>query len=83
MTPKRLADPAALLEVLAARDACRHAELALRHSVSSARRAGHAWSAVGTVVGTTRQAAQQHFDDADRSSNVPSPIRNKEVINRS
>ncbi len=62
-TPVRLADPSALLEVIAARDACSQAQLALRHAVSSARRSGHAWSAVGTVLGTTRQAAQQRFDE--------------------
>ena len=79
MTPVRLPDPAALLEVIAARDACAHAELALRHTVRSARHAGHAWSAVGTVVGTTRQAAQQRFDepviDTDQRANVPPATR--------
>jgi hypothetical protein len=59
----RLLDPGALLEVIAAQDACRQAELALRHAVSSARRAGQPWSAVGAVLGTTRQAAQQRFDE--------------------
>ena len=63
MTPVRLADPGTLLEVIAARDVCRQAELALRHAVTSARRAGHAWSAVGAALGTTRQAAQQRFDE--------------------
>lgn len=62
MTPLHLPDPGALLEIIAARDTCRQAELALRKAVSSARRAGHAWSAVGAVLGTTRQAAQQRFD---------------------
>ena len=77
--PVRLPDPAALLEVIAAREACRHAEIALWRSVTSARDAGHAWSAVGAVVGTTRQAAQQRFDgpltDADRRAHVPSATR--------
>jgi hypothetical protein len=63
MAPVRLPDPGALLEVIAARDACRQAELALHHAVRSARHAGHAWSAVGAVLGTTRQAAQQRFND--------------------
>jgi hypothetical protein len=63
MSPVRLPDPGALLEVLTARDTCRQAELALRHAVSSARGAGHAWSALGAVLGTTRQAAQQRFNE--------------------
>jgi len=61
--PRRLPDPGALLEVMAARDACRQAELSLRRTVRAARQAGHAWSALGTVLGTTRQAAQQRFDE--------------------
>ncbi len=63
MAPVPLSDPGALLAVIAARDACRRAELALRHAVSSARATGHPWSAVGAVLGTTRQAAQQRFDE--------------------
>ena len=62
MAPVRLPDPTALLEVIAARDACRQADIALHQAVSSARHAGHAWSAVGAALGTTRQAAQQRFD---------------------
>jgi hypothetical protein len=59
--PARLPDPAALLEITAARGACRQAEAALRHAVDRARQAGHPWSAVATVLGGTRQAAQQRF----------------------
>ena len=60
--PRRLPDPDTLLCVIAARDACRHAELALRDAVGRARKAGHPWSALGAVLDTTRQAAQQRFD---------------------
>jgi len=63
MAPVRLPDPSALLEVIAAQHACRHADIALRHAVSSARRAGQPWSAIGAVLGTTRQAAQQRFNE--------------------
>ena len=63
MDKVRLPDPSTLVEVLAARQSCRQAELALRDSVCSARRAGQPWSAIGAVLGTTRQAAQQRFDD--------------------
>ncbi len=63
MAPVRLPDPGALLEIIAAQHACRHAELALRQAVNSARRAGQPWSAVGAVLATSRQAAQQRFDE--------------------
>ena len=61
--PKRLPAPAALLDVIAARDAYRQAGLALHQTVRSARHAGHRWSTLGTVLRTTRQAAQQRFHD--------------------
>jgi len=63
-TPVRLPDPGPLLEVLAARAACRRAELALREAVGAARRARQPWSAIGAILGITRQAAQQRFDEA-------------------
>jgi hypothetical protein len=63
MDKVRLPDPSTLLEVLVARESCRQAELALRDAVCTARRAGQPWSAIGAVVGTTRQAAQQRFSD--------------------
>jgi hypothetical protein len=56
-----LPDPRALLEVAAARDACRQADAGLRQAVAAARQAGHPWSAVATILGGTRQAAQQRF----------------------
>lgn len=59
--PARLPDPAALLEITAARDACQQAEAALRHAVDGARRAGHPWIAVATVLAISRQAAWQRF----------------------
>jgi len=62
MSPVRLPDPAALLEVLAARDACRQAEIHLREAVRAARCAGQPWSAIGAVLGITRQGAQQRFE---------------------
>jgi hypothetical protein len=62
MTAVRLPDPGALLEVLAAEAARRRAELDLREAVGAARRAGQSWSAIGAILGVTRQAAQQRFD---------------------
>ena len=61
--PTRLPHPEALLDVIAARDTYRQAELALHQTVRSAKRSGHPWSALGTILGTTRQAAQQRFHD--------------------
>jgi hypothetical protein len=40
------------------------AELNLRHRVKVARRQGHSWSAIGFVLGISRQAAQQKFGTA-------------------
>lgn len=59
--PVPLPDPAALLQLAAARDATRQADVALRHAVARARQDGHPWSAVAAILGGTRQAAQQRF----------------------
>lgn len=61
MAPRRPPDPTTLLDVIAAEDACSRAELALSRAVGSARRAGHPWSALGAILGITRQVAQQRF----------------------
>jgi hypothetical protein len=37
------------------------AELELRRQVDAARRAGFSWAAIGTALGTSRQAAQQRY----------------------
>lgn len=49
---------AALQQALAA---VRDAETRLRAAVDTARDAGHTWSEIGDVLGTTRQAAFQRF----------------------
>jgi hypothetical protein len=64
--PARLPDPAALLEITAARDACQQAEAALRHAVHRARQAGLPWSAVAAVLAISRQAAWQRFAGGHR-----------------
>ena len=64
--PDRLPDPAALLEITAARDACQQAEAALRRAVGRARQAGHPWSAVAAVLAVSRQAAWQRFAGGHR-----------------
>jgi len=60
----RLADPRALLEIAAARDACQQAGARLRQAVAAARQAGHPWSAVAAILAISRQAAQQRFAPA-------------------
>jgi hypothetical protein len=59
--PAGLPDPRVLLELAAARDACQQATAALHRAVTAARQAGHPWSAVAAILGSTRQAAQQRF----------------------
>jgi hypothetical protein len=54
-----LAEAADVLDVAARR--AWHAELDLRDAVHDARRAGEPWSAIGAVLGITRQSAQQRF----------------------
>jgi hypothetical protein len=70
MSPVHLPDPAGLLEVLAAEQACRQAGIDLNEAVRAARRAGQPWSAIGAIRGITRQAAQQRFDDSRRDPPV-------------
>ena len=64
MTPLSLPDPTTLVEVLVARDACIRAEEALQQVAARARKAGQPWSAAGSVLASTRQAAQQRFATA-------------------
>jgi hypothetical protein len=70
MRAVRLPDPAVLLEVLGAERALRQAGTELSQAVSAARRAGQPWSAIGAILGITRQAAQQRFDDGRRDPSV-------------
>ena len=64
MAPVPLPGPNALVEVLVAQQACSQADEGLRDAVARARRAGQPWSAVGAVLGTSRQAAQQRLAGA-------------------
>ena len=59
-----LSDPGTgspLEAVAAARELSCATDAALRTSVDRARAAGHSWSRIGEVLGTTRQAAFQRF----------------------
>lgn len=63
--------------VAAARRLAELADRLLRESVERARRAGHTWQDVGTVLGTTRQAAFQRFGrTVDPRTGAPmAPVR--------
>jgi hypothetical protein len=55
-------DPASFLAlVAAARVGAEEADRLLHDAVIRARRAGHSWEAIGALLGTSRQAAQQRF----------------------
>jgi hypothetical protein len=43
----------------------RLAQLNLHRHVSSARRSGHSWAAIGYALGVSRQAAQQRFGGSE------------------
>ncbi|WP_395245537.1 hypothetical protein ACGGZK_06910 [Agromyces sp. MMS24-K17] len=45
----------------------REVRVALRQAVESARAGGVSWSAIGTELGMSRQAAQQRFGDGSRT----------------
>jgi hypothetical protein len=60
-------DPTALLRLVQVVSAVSDdAARSLRDSVTSARAAGVSWDAIGTVLGTSRQAAQQRFADVKK-----------------
>jgi len=52
---------ASLLLVAAAREGSAESDRLLRQAVLGARRAGHTWEAIGSVLEVSRQAAQQRF----------------------
>src|SRR5665647_821018 len=52
---------ASLLLVAAARQGSAESDRLLRQAVLGARRAGHTWEAIGSVLEVSRQAAQQRF----------------------
>jgi hypothetical protein len=55
-------DPAGFLAlVAAARVGAEEADRLLHQAVIGARQAGHSWEAIGSLLGTSRQAAQQRF----------------------
>jgi hypothetical protein len=63
------ADPEVLLRLVRVVSALNDdAHRSLRDSVSAARNAGVSWDAIGTVLGTSRQAAQQRFVDQKATS---------------
>ncbi len=64
-----LSDPGSgspLEAMAAARELSCATDAALRTAVDRARAAGHSWSSIGDVLGTTRQAAFQRFGGRPR-----------------
>jgi hypothetical protein len=82
------ADPEVLLRLVRVVSALNDdASRSLRDSVSAARNAGVSWDAIGTVLGTSRQAAQQRFADprtnsasSANSAGADSPDSEKRVL---
>jgi hypothetical protein len=70
--PRRLPDPARLVELIAAREDAARAEAALADAVSRARGAEQSWSVIGTVLGLSRQGAQQRFGRVVHGKTAPS-----------
>ncbi len=73
---RRLADePQAHLDLVAlARDAHGETDALLRAAVSSARAAGCTWEQVGSVLGITKQAAQQRYTRSDELEDRPPSV---------
>jgi hypothetical protein len=57
-------DPAALDELRQAVTARSDAERSVRDAVSLARRAGFSWALIGSVIGTSGEAARQRYGQA-------------------
>jgi multidrug resistance efflux pump len=57
----RVRDARYLRHIREAADALENADARLRQAVAEARANGDSWGAIGMVLGTSRQAAQQRF----------------------
>lgn len=63
--PSEMRDAAHLREVAAARQAVSDAEQRLREAVAAARAAGDPWSAIGAMLGMSKQNAHRKFGRTD------------------
>lgn len=70
-------DIAALQEVGIAANALDDARSRLQSAVDSARDVGLSWARIGTVLGVSRQAAEQRFGRR-RASTPDDPLRSRE-----
>lgn len=61
----RIRDGRYLRHIREAADALEQAEAQLHQAVAEARTNGDSWGAIGMVLGTSRQAAQQRFKNID------------------
>lgn len=61
-------DASALREVAAAFAQLARSQRSLAAAVSAAREQGHSWSAIGTMLGTSGEAARQRYGTRTRST---------------
>lgn len=74
-------DPDASLRLVAAtRVAAEETSRLLRDAVAGARSAGHRWDTLGTLLGVSKQAAQQRFGTPTRPTSDPAGTAVREVI---
>ncbi|WP_432510105.1 hypothetical protein [Kineococcus sp. SYSU DK001] len=76
-------DPDAALRLVAAtRVAAEETSRLLREAVAGARSAGHRWDTLGTLLGVSKQAAQQRFGTPTRPDPAPGDAgtREREVL---
>jgi hypothetical protein len=78
-------DPASFLALVAAAAVgAEEAERLLHQAVLGARRSGHSWEAIGTLLGVSRQAAQQRFapggGGSARTAATPAPEADRRVL---
>lgn len=80
--PEKIVDDdiAALQEVGVAANALDDARSKLQSAVDSAREVGFSWARIGTVLGVSRQAAEQRFGRGRTSptSTPDDPLRSRE-----
>jgi hypothetical protein len=78
----QLDTPEHALRMVAATDAAvRHGSALRADAVTSARHCGHSWAAIGSVLGISRQAAQQRFGAA-ATTTPDEAARQQRVIRR-
>lgn len=63
--------------------ALEQAEIRLKQAIVDARDAGDSWTAIGTMLGTSRQAAHRKFGSflpTSAAGSVPDPVNNRPAV---